>query len=141
MGVGDREKKKNPKKKEENSLIYKIPGCIKRSPRLIKDVELNYQLMNCQSLKFKLNYLSENFMMNKSSFICTTEMWFKKGDKQLKEYLLRMEDEYSIHCIRKDRKTKNGIAHGGVAFFYNKDRSSFKKINLNLLCMHNKFKF
>ena len=87
---------KEPKKRQENSLINKVPGCIKRPVRYIADVESNFQIMNCQSLKFKLRSLAENFNINKSTFILTSETWFKKSDKQLSSYLANIEDGSSL---------------------------------------------
>ena len=48
---------------------------------------MNFSVMNCQSLKFKLDSLAKNFEINESTFIITTETWFKRGDKQLKDML------------------------------------------------------
>ena len=90
--------------------------------------------MNCQSLKMKLKSLAENFKMNKTSFIITNETWFKARDRQLKTMLEELEDEYDIRAIRKDRKLgKTGLAHGGVAVFYDSSRCSFRKFQLNAL--------
>ena len=61
--------KKNPKRKNEVSLINKVPGYVKRPIKYISDVEMTFQPMNCRSLKFKLKSLAENFMINKCSFI------------------------------------------------------------------------
>ena len=72
--------------------------------------------------------------MNESSFILANETWFKRRDPQLKTYLQEIDDESSIKCIRKDRKlSRSGLAHGGVALFYDSDRCSFSKFNLNAL--------
>ena len=132
-GERNENRKENPRRPKERSLINKTAGCMKRKAQRIRDIELNFQIMNCQSLKMKLGSLADNFIMNKCAFILTNETWFKKGDKQLKSMLTRLEDEHSISCIRKDRKLKNGLAHGGVAVFYDTDRCSFKKLNLNAL--------
>ena len=96
--------------------------------KYVRDVKMTMALMNCQSLKFKLNSLEENFKMNKCSFILANETWFKRNDPQLKHKLAELEDRSSIACIRKDRKLgKTGNAHGGVAIFFNKDIISLKK--------------
>ena len=95
---------------------------------------MNFSIMNCRSLKNKLDSLSENFIMNKYHFILTNETWFKSRNPQLKQYLEKMEDKYDIGCIRKDRKLgKTGLGHGGVAFFYDKTTCNFKKFSLNAL--------
>ena len=87
--------------------------------KYIKEVRMNFILMNCQSLKNKLSSLSTNFKMNKSAFIITNETWFKQRDPQLRKMLENLEDEHDIKALRKDRKQgKTGLAHGGVGVFY-----------------------
>ena len=84
--------------------------------------------MNYRSLKHKLDSLAEHFTMNKSHFILTNETWFKNGDQQLKKYLENLQDKYDVACIRKDRKLgKTGLAHGGVALFFDKAMCDSKK--------------
>ena len=95
---------------------------------------MNFQIMNCRSLKTKLNSLAKNFNMNKLHFLMTNDTWFKSRDPQLKEQLQILEDRHEIHCIRKDQKLgKAGLGHGGVALFYDKANCSFKKFPLNAL--------
>ena len=95
---------------------------------------LNVVLMNCQSLKTKLSSLAENFKINKSSFILTNETWFRQKDPQLKKLLEDMENEHDVCALRKDRKIeKTGLAHGGVAIFYDKTKCSLRKFQLNAL--------
>ena len=112
----------------------KITGTNKKPKKNVRDVPLNFSIMNCRSLKHKLNSLAQSFIMNKSHFILTNETWFKPRDPQLEKYLLEMEDKYDMDCIRKDRKPgRTGLSHGGVAFFYDKSNSNFKKFQLNAL--------
>ena len=115
-------------------LTKKVTGTNKRPNRPVRDVPMNFSIMNCRSLKYKLNSLIDNFQMNKCNFISTNETWFKSHDPQLKKYLNDLEDEHDIRCIRKDRKLgRTGLAHGGVALFFDKTSCDFKKINLNAL--------
>ena len=60
--------------------------------KYVQDIELTFALMNCQSLKFKLNLLEENFKTNINVFILTNKMWFKRSDTQLKLMLGELED-------------------------------------------------
>ena len=95
---------------------------------------MNFSIMNCRSLKFKLDSLSGSFTMNKSHFILTNETWFKPRDPQLKTYLSDLEDKYEIECIRKDRKLRpTGLGHGGVLIFFDKATCNMKKFPLNAL--------
>ena len=121
-------------KKKKRGLINKTRGCKIRPQKYVRDIELTFALMNCQSLKFKLSSLEENFKTNKSAFILTNETWFKKNDSQLRFMLSDLEDRSNIACIRKDRKiSKTGKAHGGVAVFFSKDLMTLKKLPLNVL--------
>ena len=46
------------------NILNSIQGCKRNPPKYVKDVvTLNFELMNCQSLKDKLSSLSENFKM------------------------------------------------------------------------------
>ena len=95
---------------------------------------MTFTIINCRSLKFKLRSLATNFVENKNSFILTNETWFKQRDPQLKQYLHEIEEEFDIKCIRKDRKLgRTGLAHGGVALFFDAAICSFKKMDLNAL--------
>ena len=95
---------------------------------------MNFSLMNCQSLKWKLPSLSENFKNNKCAFIIANETWFKRKDPQLKKLLDDLEDEFDIKAIRKDRKLgKTGLAHGGVATFFDSTKCTLKAFPLNAL--------
>ena len=115
-------------------MTMKITGINKRVNKLIRDIPMNFGIMNCRSLKYKLESLAEHFTMNKHHFLLTNETWFKSRDPQLKQYLDKMDDKYDIECIRKDRKIGNtGLGHGGVAMFYDRATCNFKKFPLNAL--------
>ena len=114
--------------------IAKVTGTNKMPNKPVRDVIMNFAIMNCRSLKYKLDSLAENFNMNAFSFILTNETWFKRRDPQLKDYLMKINDKYDIDCIRKDRKLgKSGQGHGGVALFYDKHSCTFKKFPLTAL--------
>ena len=52
----------------------------------------------------------------------------------LKKLLKNMEDENDVRVIRKDRKQgRTGLAHGGVAVFYDFTKGTFKNFPLNAL--------
>ena len=120
--------------RRRKAILERVQGSIRRPTRYVKDVQLNYVLMNCQSLKNKLSSLAENFKINGSAFIVTNETWFKQKDPQLKKYLEDMEDKFSIKALRKDRKTgRSGLAHGGVGVFYDSNKCSLRKFPLNAL--------
>ena len=90
--------------------------------------------MNCQSLKTKIKSLSENFKNNKNAVVICNETWFKTRDPQLKKILVDLEDEEEVVALRKDRKQgKRGLAHGGVAVFFDRTKCNLKKIPLNAL--------
>ena len=125
--------KSNRNHPKQSGLLNKVHGCHRKAIKYVRDAELNFALLNCQSLKFKLDSLATNFEVNKNAFILTNETWFKKKDAQLKSHLERLEDRDDIYCIRKDRKPKNGVAHGGVAFFFDKSKCDFKRLPLNAL--------
>ena len=119
---------------KRTGILNNVGGCNRRPTKYVRDVELNLSLINCRSLKFKLDSLAKNFEMNNSTLIMTTETWFKRADRQLKEMLIRMEDKNEIACVRKDRKTSpRGLAHGGVGLFFDKAKCDFKKLPLNAL--------
>ena len=115
-------------------ITNKIAGTNRQKKIEVCDIQLNFLLMNCQSLKLKLDSLAKNFNENKAAFIQTTEMLFKHRDPQLTSYLASMEDEFNIKCIRKDWKSgETGRAHGGVALFFDADYCSFSKLDLTAL--------
>ena len=115
-------------------ILNRVQGCIKKPKRYIQDVKMNYTLMNCQSLKNKLDSLVTNFKMNGNVFLIANETWFKKKDPQLSEMLSKIEDRDDIYALRKDRKLgRTGRAHGGVAVFYDSTKCSLKKFPLNAL--------
>ena len=117
-----------------HGLLEKTQGCVKKLKRMIDDVTMNFALMNCQSLKLKLNSLADNFKTNKNSFITANETWFKSRDPQLNKKLVDLEDEHNMIVLRKDRKAgKKGLAHGGVAVFFNSTKCMLKKFQLNAL--------
>ena len=93
---------KTNRKKKKSGLINKIHGCNKRPIKYVQDIPLTFALMNCQSLKFKLNSLEDNFKNNKKAFILTNETWFRQSDTQLKYLLRELEDGSNITCIRKE---------------------------------------
>ena len=88
--------------KRRNGITMKITGKNKRPNTSIRDVPMNFAIMNCRSLKYKLDSLAENFTQNKYHFILTNETWFKARDPRLKDYLDKMQDKYYIKCVRKD---------------------------------------
>ena len=117
-GGGNAQTPKTPKAPRRRGLLKKVGGCNRRSTKYVRDIEMNFALMNCRSLKFKLDSMETSILLNKSCFTVATETWFKRLDKQLKEKLNNLEDRSNIVCIRKDRKIgKKGTAHGGVALF------------------------
>ena len=90
--------------------------------------------MNCQSLKMKIKSMATNFNENKNSFLIANETWFKTKDPQLKKMLEDIEDENDIKSIRKDRKIgKSGLAHGGVAVFFDSTKCTLRKFPLDAL--------
>ena len=98
---------------------------MKKPVKMIQDVMMNYTLMNCQSLKMKMKSMATNFNENKNSFLIANETWFKERDPQLKKMLDDFDDEHDIKSIIKDRKVgKRGLAHGGVAIFYDATKCS-----------------
>ena len=58
-------------------ITNKIAGTNRQKKIEVCDIQLNFLLMNCQSLKLKLDSLAKNFNENKAAFIQTTEMLFK----------------------------------------------------------------
>ena len=106
-----------------------VPGKVVRKPEIIKDVAMNSVLINCRSLKQKLNSLSTNFEMNKSMVALLTETWFTRNDKILKNRLNDFELEKNIAVIRRDRNSRGG----GVALAFDGSKSNFKKIPLKSL--------
>ena len=126
---------KEKKMKDINALRRKnkknmtVPGKTTRKPEMISDVPLNICLINCRSLKPKLNSLVESFKMNKLSFVLLNETWFYKSDPQTKNLLQEINREHGIQFIRKDRDSRGG----GVAVAFDSNLMTMKKLNLETL--------
>ena len=72
--------------------------------------------------------------MNKNAFLIANETWFKKRDPHIKYMLDELEAEKEIKAIRKDRKlSKKGLAHGGVAAFFDSSKCNMRKLSLYAL--------
>ena len=112
-----------------------VPGRTKRKPILIEDIPLNGCLINCRSVKPKLNFLSECFKINKLDVALLNETWLYKNDPQGRKLLLDLKNEHSIDFIRKDRNSRGG----GVAVAFDRNRLSLKKLNLQSLRLKNEF--
>ena len=100
-----------------------------RKPQLINDIPLNLCLINCRSLKPKLNSLVECFKMNNLSVSLLNETWLYKSDTQAGHQLKQISQEHGIEVIRKDRDSRGG----GVAIAFDSSKISLKKLNLDIL--------
>ena len=96
-------------------------------------MRFNTLLINCRSLKPKLESLIENFKHNESNVAMLTETWFYKSDSQLKNRLLEIKNRDSVCLIRKDRDSRGG----GVAVAFVESKCSFTKLALNSLKRQN----
>ena len=85
-----------------------VPGKLARKPDTIKDITMNTALINCRSLKKKLDSLVMNFEMLVTTVALLNETWFHKGDKILKKKLEEVEMSSGIKVIRKDRNSRGG---------------------------------
>ena len=95
-----------------------FPGRLLRTPDMIADVTFNSLLIICQSLRPKLDSLASNFKMNKSVVALLTETWFNKGNKKLREDLIKLEQAHDIKILRKDRNSRGG----GVALAFDSSK-------------------
>ena len=86
-------------------------------------------LINCRSLKPKLNSLIECFKMNNLSVSLLNETWLYKSDPQAKHLLKQISQDHKVEIIRKDRNSRGG----GVAIAFNSDKISLKKLDLTVL--------
>ena len=84
----------------------------------------NCLLINCRSLKTKLNSLVTNFLTNKTTVALLNETWFQKRDTQLKCLLERVAQESNISIIRRDRNSRGG----GVAIALHTEKMELKKV-------------
>ena len=116
-------------KREEAMKNTSVPGKTTRKPQFINDISLNMCLINCRSLKPKLNSLVECFKMNNLSVSLLNETWLYKSDSQAKHLLKQISLDHKIEIIRKDRNSRGG----GVAIAFNSDKISLKKLDLAVL--------
>lgn len=112
-----------------------VPGKTTRRPEMINDIKLNLALINCRSVKPKLNSLAECFNINKLSVALLNETWLYQLDPQAKKMLNDMLLEKKIAFIRKDRDSRGGEV--AIAF----DTSLMSLSKLSLQTLKNKKKF
>ena len=106
-----------------------VPGKTTRTPEMINDVKLNMALINCRSVKPKLDSLAECFKMNKLSVALLNETWLYQSDPQAKKMLNDLLLEKKIAFIRKDRDSRGG----GVAIAFNTSLITLTKLPLETL--------
>ena len=123
-------------KRRKVSCPVTVPGKTRRKPLLIEDVPLNGALINCRSVKPKLNFLAECFKINVLSLAILNETWLYRSDPQAKKLLLDLKNEHNIDIIRKDRDSRGG----GVAVAFNSKVLSMRKLSLTTLNTKKHFK-
>ena len=101
-------------RRRKQKEVRTVPGRTTRRPEMIEDVPMNIALINCRSLKPKINSLKECFKMNKLAVSILNETWLYKNDSQAKKMFNSLLTEEKIAIIRKDRDSRGG----GVAIAF-----------------------
>ena len=116
-------------KRKREGRNMTVPGKTSRKQEQIHDVPFNACLINCRSLKPKINSLVQCFKMNNLTTALLNETWLYRSDPQVKKMLTSVTEEHGIRFIRKDRDSRGG----GVAVAYDSSKINLKKLNLNCL--------
>lgn len=106
-----------------------VPGKTTIKADYICDKELNCALINCRSLKPKMQSLIETFNMNSLTIALLNETWLYKSDKPVKKIITDMKNEHGYDLIRRDRNSRGG----GVAVAFDSRKISLKKLQLSSL--------
>ena len=76
-----------------------VPGKTKRKPIMIEDIKLNVALINCRSVKPKLKFLNQCFIINELDMALLNETWLYRSDPQAAKLLTDFKNDNGIESV------------------------------------------